>query len=106
MDTSKPYFITLSPLILQYGLPDREAFSTIILHELGHIVDRIRNWTRYVSLQPEHIEALECESDDFVIACGWESSLVRTLRRTIAFRPEDRAEGMVAKRLSRLPVAN
>jgi hypothetical protein len=107
MDTSKPYFITLSPLILQYGLTDREAFSTIILHELGHIVDRIRNWTRYVSLQPEDIEALEYEADDFVIACGWKSSLVRTLRRTIAFRPEDkRSEGMVTKRLSRLSVAN
>lgn len=107
MDTSKPYLITLSPLILQYGLTDREAFSTIILHELGHIVDRIRNWTRYGSLQMGNIEALEYEADDFVIACGWKDSLVRTLQRVIDLGPEDnRSERMVIKRLSRLSVAN
>ena len=103
MDTAKPYFITLSPLILQYGLIDREAFSTIILHELGHIVDRFRNWTRYASLKMENIEVLEYEADDFVIACGWKDSLVSTLQRAIALGPEHRAsEGIARKRLSRL----
>jgi hypothetical protein len=107
IDSAKPYFITLSPLLLQYGLTDREAFSTIILHELGHIVDRFRNWTRYVSLDAGNHEVLEYEADDFVIACGWKDSLVKTLRRVIALGPKHRAsEGMARKRLSRLSDAN
>jgi hypothetical protein len=103
MNSMQPFFITLSPLILHYGLTDREAFSTIVLHEVGHIVDRIRNWTRYCSLDAQNIEVLEYQADDFVIACGWKNSLVSTLQRAIALGPEHpRSNGMAQKRLFRL----
>jgi hypothetical protein len=102
MNSAKPYFITLSPLLIKYGLTDREAFSTIILHELGHIIDRTRNWTRYTSLDEENRDVLEYEADDFVVACGWKDSLIETLQRAIVLGPEHRAsEGMARKRLSR-----
>jgi hypothetical protein len=103
MNSAKPYFITLSPLLLEYGLTDREAFSTIILHELGHIIDRTRNWTRYTSLDAENREVLEYEADDFVVACGWKDNLIETLQRSIVLGPKHReSEGMARKRLSRL----
>jgi len=103
MNSAKPYFITLSPLLLEYGLTDRAALSVIVLHELGHVIDRIRNWTRYASLDAENLEALEYEADDFVVACGWKDSLIETLHRTIALGPKPRvSEGMARKRLSRL----
>lgn len=102
-DTSKPYFITLSPAILQHSFDDREAFSTIILHELGHILDRIQNWTRYASCGINNVEALEFEADDFVVACGWKDSLVKTLERTVsAAQTSGNSEGMMHKRLFRL----
>jgi len=45
-NTAGPHFITLSPLLLAWGLTDRIAFSTIILHELAHVIDRVQNWTK------------------------------------------------------------
>lgn len=51
-NTAGPHFITLSPLLLDYALTDRVAFSAIILHELAHVIDRARNWTKY-SKYPE-----------------------------------------------------
>ncbi len=102
-DVSKPYFITLSPAILQHSFDDREAFSTIVLHELGHILDRVQNWTRYASFELNNVEALEYEADDFVVACGWKDSLLRTLQRTVSFgQASGKPEGMAHKRLSRL----
>jgi hypothetical protein len=90
-------------LLLEYGLTRRATFSTIILHELDHIVDCTRNWTKYASLSANDHETLEYEADDFVIACGWKDSLIETLRRTIALGPEHRESGgMAKKRLSRL----
>jgi hypothetical protein len=107
LDSAKPHFITLSPLLLEYGLTDRVSFSTIILHELGHVVDRVRNWTRDPLLDAEIAELSEYQADDFVIACGWKNSLVETLQRTIALGPEHRAsESMARRRLSRLTNAN
>ena len=88
-------------------MTDRVSFSTVILHELGHVVDRTRNWTRYASLGAENREVLEYEADDFVVGCGWKDCLIETLRRSIALGPEHRAsEGMAKKRLSRLSEAN
>lgn len=106
-----PYFITLSPLLLEWGLTDRIAFSTIVLHELGHVIDRAKNWTRYVSVNPlEYPETLEYEADEFVVACGWKQGLIETLRLTIAYEHEHGGilEGMGNKRLTRLlqPVSN
>jgi hypothetical protein len=107
LNSANPHFITLSPLLLEYGLTDRVSFSTVILHELGHVVDRTRNWTRHATLDLENREALEYEADDFVVACGWKDGLIETLRRSIALGPENRAsEGMAKKRLDRLSEAN
>ncbi len=50
--TAGPYSITLSPLLVESGLTDRVSFSTIILHELAHVIDRVKNWTRYASIDP------------------------------------------------------
>jgi hypothetical protein len=102
-NTAGPHFITLSPLLLEWGLTDRIAFSTIILHELAHVIDRVQNWTKYASIDPQDHEALEYEADDFVVACGWKDGLIETLRRSIALGPGHGApEGMASKRLSRL----
>ena len=76
--TSGPYFITLSPLLLVWGLRDRIAFSTIILHELAHVIDLVQNWTKYGSIEPADDETREYKADDFVIACGWKDGLVET----------------------------
>lgn len=101
--TAGPYFITLSPLLLEWGLTDRIAFSTIILHELGHVIDRVENWTKYPVTDPEDIEALEYEADNFVASCGWKDRMIETLRRSIALGAEHgMSEGMTSKRLSRL----
>jgi len=104
MSTEGPYFITLSPLLLDWGLTDRVAFSTIILHELGHVIDRVRNWKRYFSINPlSYPEGLEYEADDFVVACGWGDGLIETLRRAIACQREHAMPGgMASKRLLRL----
>lgn len=104
MSTAGPYLITLSPLLLKWGLTDRIAFSTIILHELGHVIDRENNWTRYCSVDPlNQPESREYEADDFVVACGWKEGLIETLRQTIARgREHGLPEGMARKRLSRL----
>ena len=102
-NTAGPYFITLSPLLLEWGLTDRIAFSVIILHELAHVIHRVRNWTKYVSIDPVDNENLEFEADDFVIACGWKDGLIETLRRSIALSLEHGVpEEMASKRLSRL----
>lgn len=108
ISTTGPYFITLSPLLLEWGLTDRIAFSTIILHELGHVIDRVKNWTRYASMDPlRPPEDLEYEADDFVVACGWKDGLIETLRRTITCgRDHGMPEGMASKRLSRLSNAD
>lgn len=107
MSTAGPYFITLSPLLLEWGLTDRISFSTIILHELGHVIDRVNNWTKYVSTDPlSYPETLEYEADDFVVACGWRDGLNETLSRAIARgREHGIPEGMASKRLSRLSSA-
>jgi hypothetical protein len=104
VSTAGPYFITLSPLLLEWGLTDRIAFSTIILHELGHVIDRVKNWTRYDSIDTLHQpDDLEYEADDFVVACGWKDGLIETLRQTITReREHGMPEGMISKRLSRL----
>ena len=107
LNSAQPYFITLSPLLLEYGLTDRVSFSAVILHEPGHVIDRTRNWTRYASLDAENHEVLEYEADDFVVACGWKDNLIETLQRAIALGPEHRAsDGMARKRLSRFSNAN
>ena|SRR5580704_3518973 len=102
--TAGPYSITLSPLVVEWGLTDRVSFSTIILHELAHVIDRVKNWTRYASIDPlDYPEILEYEADDFVVACGWRDGLIETLRLTIARgREHGIPEGMARKRLSRL----
>lgn len=98
-----PYFITLSPLLLEWGLTDRIAFSTIILHELGHVIDRVENWTKYPVTDPQDIEALEYKADDFVVTCGWKDGLIETLRHSIALGAEHGiSKGMTSKRLSSL----
>jgi hypothetical protein len=51
-NTAGPHYITLSPLLLEWGLTDRIAFSTIILHELAHVIDRVQNWTKHASIDP------------------------------------------------------
>jgi hypothetical protein len=104
MNTTGPYFITLSPLLLEWGLTDRVSFSTIVLHELGHVIDRVKNWTRHASIDPlNYPETLEYEADDFVAACGWRDSLIETLRLAIARGQEHGIpEGMASKRLSRI----
>ena len=104
VQSAGPYFITLSPLLLDWGLTDRETFSTIILHELGHVVDRYQNWGKYVSVNPlNQPETREYEADDFVNSCGWKTELVKTLRLTIELvRSHGFGEGMLAKRLSRI----
>jgi len=103
ISTAGPYFITLSPLLLEWGLTDRISFSTVILHELGHVIDRVKNWTRYVSTDPlNYPENLEYEADDFVVACGWREGLIETLRLAITCgREHGIPEGMAGKRLSR-----
>lgn len=102
--TSGPYFITLSPKLLEWDITDRNAFSTIILHELAHVIDRNKNWTRYVSVNPlDQPETLEYGADDFVAGCGWTDGLIETLRLTAAHYCEHgMSGGMVDKRLSRL----
>jgi hypothetical protein len=102
--TAGPYFITLSPLLLEWGLTDRISFSTVILHELAHVIDRMKNWTKYASIDPlEHSEALEYKADDFVVEWGWRDGLIETLRLAIArAREHEIPEGMASKRLSRL----
>jgi hypothetical protein len=102
--TTGPYYITLSPLLVEWGLTDRVSLSTIILHELAHVIDRLKNWTSYASADPlNYPEILEYEADDFVVACGWKDGLVATLLLSIArYREHGMAEGMVDKRLSRL----
>jgi hypothetical protein len=101
--TAGPHFITLSPLLLMWGFSDGIAFSTIVLHELAHVIDRVQNWTKYASIDLLDHEALEYEADDFVIACGWKDGLIETLRRSIALGLEHgMPEGMASKRLSRL----
>ena len=104
ISTAGPYSITLSPLIVEWGFTDRVSFSTIILHELAHVIDRVKNWTRYTSVDPlNYPDILEYEADDFVVECGWKDSLVATLLLTIArYREHGMTEGMVDKRLSRL----
>jgi hypothetical protein len=104
VSTAGPYFITLSPLLLEWGLTDRIAFSTIILHELGHVIDRVKNWTRYDSIDTLHQpDDLVYEADDFVVACGWKDGLIETLRQRITRKREHgMPEGMISKRLSRL----
>lgn len=106
ISSSGPYFITLSPLLLEWGLTDRIAFSTIVLHEVAHVIDRVKNWTRYISIDPlNYPETLEYEADDFVVACGWKEGLIETLRLTIAHGRElGMPEGMARKRLARLLV--
>jgi hypothetical protein len=101
--TAGPYPITLSPLLLKWELADGIAFPTIILHELGHVIDRVQNWKRYGSIEPFDHEILEYEADDFVVGCGWKDSLIETLRRSIAHSMEDEVqEEMARKRLARL----
>jgi hypothetical protein len=101
--TAGPHHITLSPLLLKWGLTDDIAFPTIILHELGHVIDRVRNWKRYGSIEPSDHEILEYEADDFVVGCGWKDSLIETLHRSIGLSMEHEVqEGMAKKRLSRL----
>ena len=101
--TAGPYFITLSPLLLEWGFTDRISFSTIILHELAHVIDRVQNWTKRASIDPLDHEALEYEADDFVVACGWKDGLRETLRRSIALGLEHGVPERIARRrLSRL----
>jgi hypothetical protein len=102
--TAGPYSITLSPRLLEWDFADRIAFSTIILHELAHVIDRAKNWTKYVSVSPiDQPENLEYEADDSVVAWGWKDGLMATLLLTIAcYREHGVAEGMIEKRLSRL----
>jgi hypothetical protein len=102
--TAGPYFITLSPKLLEGDFTDRIAFSTVILHELAHVIDRAKNWTKYVSVNPlDQPETLEYEADDFVVARGWKDGLIETLRLTIArYREHGMPGGMADKRLSRL----
>jgi hypothetical protein len=104
ISTAGPYSITLSPLLVEWGLTDRVSFSTIVLHELAHVIDRVKNWTRYASVDPlNYPEILEYEADDFVVACGWRDGLIETLRLAIACgREHGMPEGMASKRLSRL----
>jgi len=104
ISTAGPYSITLSPLLVEWGLTDRVSFSTIILHELAHVIDRVKNWTRYASIDPlNYPEILEYEADDFVVACGWRDGLIETLRLAIARGHEHGIpEAMASKRLSRL----
>lgn len=103
-NTAGPYFITLSPLLLEWGLTDRNALSTIVLHELAHVIDRVKNWARYASRDPlDYPETLEYEADEFVVACGWRAGLIETLRLAIArAREHGIPEGMASRRLSRL----
>ena len=101
INTAGPYNITLSPLLLEWGLTDGIAFPTIILHELGHVIDRVRNWNRYASMECLHHEDLEYVADDFVVACGWKVKLIETLRRSVALGPKAE-DGMAGKRLARL----
>lgn len=101
--TTGPHSITLSPLLLEWGLTDGIAFSTIILHELGHVIDRVRNWKKYGSIDLLDHEALEYDADDFVVGCGWKDSLIETLRRTIALGMEHDVQAeMAGRRLVRL----
>jgi hypothetical protein len=102
-NTTGPHFITLSPLLLEWGLTDGMAFSTIILHELAHVIDRVQNWTKYASIDSLDHETLEYEADDFVVACGWKNALLETLRRSISLGLEHGVPvGMTSKRLSRI----
>jgi hypothetical protein len=102
--TAGAYKITLSPKLLEWGLIDRTSFSTIILHELGHIVDRKNNWRSHPSLESlSDGETLEYEADDFVVRCGWGQELVDTLGVTaVRYRECGMGGGMSEKRLSRL----
>jgi hypothetical protein len=101
--TTGPYFITLSPLLLEWELTDRVAFSTIILHELGHIVDRVHNWTDHASIEQTDAEAKEYKADAFVVSWGWGDALVDTLRRSIVLEQEHGATSdLTSKRLARL----
>ena len=106
--TVGPYFITLSPKLLEWDFTDRIVFSTVILHELAHVIDRAQNWTKYVSVNPlDQSETLEYEADDFVIAWGWRGGLIETLRLTVArFREDGIPESMADKRLSRFSNAS
>lgn len=102
-NTAGPHFITLSPLLLEWGLTDRIAFPTIILHELAHVIDRVQNWTKYASRDPLDHEALEYEADNLVVAWGLKDGLIETLRRSIALGSEHgESEVMASKRLFRL----
>jgi hypothetical protein len=102
-NTAGPRFITLSPRLLEWGLTDRIAFSTIILHELARVVDRLQNWTKYASNAPLDHEVLEYEADNLVVAWGWKDGLIETPRRSIALGSgHEIPEGMASKRLSRL----
>ena len=103
IQTAGPYVITLSPLLLKYGLSDQIAFPTIILHELGHVADRVNNWRQYHSTNHVDREQAEYKADDFVIECGWKDNLIATLRRSIDLYIEHNVPApMTNKRLSRL----
>lgn len=98
LDGAKSHLITLSPLLLEYGLTDRVSFSTVILHELGHVVGRARNWTRYASLDVENHRVLQYEADDFVVACGWKDGLMETLQSAIARATEHKGSERMQRR--------
>ncbi len=101
--TDGPCYITLSPLLLEWGLTDRVAFSAIILHELAHVLDRVKSWTKYDPNNSLDHEALEYEADEFVVACGWKQGLIETLRRSISLLSEHGfPDGMASKRLAHL----
>ena len=102
--TDGAWYITLSPRIIECGLTDYESFSTIVLHELGHIVHRLQAWgspeLRH-SLNDQFLR--EYIAHDFVISCGWKTQLRNTLLRTEALREESGlAPGIGSKRLERL----
>jgi hypothetical protein len=77
------------------------------LHQLGHVIDRVKNWTRYASIDPlNYPGTLEYEADDFVAACNWRDGLIETLRLTVARGWQHGIpDGMASKRLSRLSSA-
>jgi len=86
------------------GISDPIAFSTVILHELVHVIDRVKNWTKYFLVSPlDQPETLEYEADDLVATWGWKDGLIETLQLTIARRREHGMPGDIAdKRLFRL----
>lgn len=102
--TAGPYFIELSPLLLDWGFTDRGMFLAVVLHELAHVLDTYKNWGRHISVGDlADREILEFEADNFVVEKGFTSGLLEALKLTVArYREHGLVSEMTDKRLSRL----